>query len=61
MNKCKEEGYPVTSSGLYYAGEKYGFLIKKEGNRSLEFDKDKARTDARLKEKQINKQHKSSK
>ena len=41
LNKCKEEGYPVTSSGLYYAGEKYGFLIKKEGNRSLEFDKDK--------------------
>ena len=41
MNKCEVEGYPVTSSGLYYAGEKYGFLIKKEGNRSLEFDKDK--------------------
>lgn len=41
LNKCKEEGYLVTSSGLYYAGEKYGFLIKKEGNRSLEFDKDK--------------------
>ena len=27
----------------------------------LEFDKDKARTDARLKEKQINKQHNNSK
>ena len=27
----------------------------------LEFDKDKARTDARLKERQINKQHKSNK
>ena len=27
----------------------------------LEFDKDKARTDARLKEKQINKQHKTAK
>lgn len=41
LNKCKEEGYSVTSSGLYYAGEKYGFLIKKEGNRNLEFDKEK--------------------
>lgn len=41
LNKCREEGYPVTSSGLYYAGEKYGFLIKKDGCKSLEFDKDK--------------------
>ena len=41
LNKCKEEGYPVTSSGLYYAGTKYGFLKKQEGNRNLEFDKEK--------------------
>ena len=40
LNKCKEEGYPVTASGLYYAGNKYGFLIKKEGSRNLEFNKD---------------------
>ena len=41
LNKCKEEGYPVTAGGLYYAGNKYGFLVKKEGSRNLEFNKDK--------------------
>ena len=41
LNKCKEEGYPVTASGLYYAGNKYGFFVKKEGSRKLEFNKDK--------------------
>lgn len=39
LNKCKEEGYPVTSAGLYWAGKKFGFLKKNEGCRNLEFDK----------------------
>lgn len=39
LNKCKEEGYPVTAGGLYFAGKKYGFLKKCEGSRNLEFDK----------------------
>lgn len=41
LAKCREEGYAVTSSGLYYAGKKYGFITSKEGERNLEFDKDK--------------------
>ncbi len=41
LNKCKEEGYPVTASGLYFSGKKYGFLIKKEGCRNFDFDKEK--------------------
>ena len=44
LNKCKEEGYPVTKSGLYYAGKKYGFLKATDKKRargfSLEFNKD---------------------
>lgn len=41
LNKCKEEGYPITAQGLYYAGNKYGFLTKHEGSRNLDFNKDK--------------------
>ena len=41
LEKCKEEGYPVTSAGLYFAGKKYGFLVKQEGCRNLDFDKEK--------------------
>lgn len=41
LNKCKENSYPVTASGLYFSGLKYGFLKRKEGNRNLEFDKEK--------------------
>lgn len=41
LNKCKEEGYPITASGLYQSGLKFGFLTKKEGNRNLDFNKDK--------------------
>lgn len=41
LNKCAEENYPITASGLYYAGIKYGFLKKHEGERNLDFDKDK--------------------
>lgn len=41
LNKCKEKGYPITASGLYYAGMKNGFLTKKEGSRNLDFDKEK--------------------
>lgn len=41
LQKCEEEGYPITRAGLYYAGKNYGFLISSEGNRKLEFDKDK--------------------
>ena len=41
LNKCKEEDYPITASGLYYAGIKNGFLTKKEGNRNLDFNKEK--------------------
>ena len=41
LEKCKEEGYPITASGLYYSGKKYGFLIKKEDSRILEFNKDR--------------------
>ena len=41
LNKCKEMGYPVTASGLYFAGKRFGFLIKKEGIRNLEFNKEK--------------------
>ena len=40
LNKCREEGYPITSGGLYYAGKKYGFLVKKDG-KNLDFNKDK--------------------
>lgn len=39
LNKCKEYGYPITASGLYHAGLKNGFLIRKEKRKSLEFDK----------------------
>lgn len=41
LNKCKEKDYPITASGLYYAGVKNGFLTKKEGNRNLDFNKEK--------------------
>ncbi len=41
LNKCKEENYPITASGLYYAGIKNGFLFKKEGSRNLDFNKEK--------------------
>lgn len=40
LNKCKEEGYPVTAPGLYFAGKKFGFIKRNEGERNLEFDKD---------------------
>lgn len=40
LNKCREEGYPITASGLYYAGKKFNFIVKREGNRNLEFDKE---------------------
>ena len=38
LNKCKEKGYPVSASGLYFSGRKYGFLKRKEGSRNLDFD-----------------------
>ena len=41
LDKCKEEGYPITSTGLYYSGKKYGFLKKNNKSRRLDFDKDK--------------------
>lgn len=41
LKKCKELGYPVTASGLYVAGYKYGFLVKQDGCRNLVFDKEK--------------------
>lgn len=41
LEKCREKGYPVTPSGLYYAGKKYGFLKKNDGIRNLDFNKDK--------------------
>lgn len=41
LNKCKELGHPVTANALYVAGRKYGFLKKKDGVKSLEFDKEK--------------------
>lgn len=41
LNKCKEEGYPITAGGLYFSGKKYGFLVKEEGSRNLVFDKTK--------------------
>lgn len=41
LNKCKEEGYPITAAGLYYAGKKYGFLVRQDGERNLDFDKEK--------------------
>ena len=40
LNRCREEGYPITASGLYYAGKKFNFIVKREGNRNLEFDKE---------------------
>ena len=39
LNKCKEEGYPITASGLYRAGHKYGFIIKREGKKRVKLDK----------------------
>lgn len=41
LNKCKEENYPITAAGLYYAGIKNGFLTKREGERNLDFNKEK--------------------
>lgn len=39
LKKCEDEGYPITRMGLYLAGQKNGFLVKKEGMRNFEFDK----------------------
>lgn len=41
LNKCKEENYPITRMGLYVAGQKNGFLVKHEGMRNFEFNKEK--------------------
>lgn len=41
LEKCKQEGYPITRMGLYLAGQKYGFLIKQQGLRNFEFNKEK--------------------
>ena len=41
LNKCKEEGHPITRQGLYQAGKKYGFLTKVEGKKELDFDQEK--------------------
>ena len=41
LNKCKEEGYPITASGLYRAGYKYGFIVKKEGKKRVTLNKTK--------------------
>lgn len=41
LDKCRKEGYPMTRQGLYFAGEKYGFFTKKEGEKNLEFNKEK--------------------
>lgn len=41
LQKCEEEGYPMTPAGLYYAGKTCGFLVSSEGMRTLEFDKKK--------------------
>lgn len=41
LKKCKDEGYPITAAGLYFAGKKYGFLKKNDNDKSLSFDKNK--------------------
>ena len=39
--RCQEAGHPMTAMGVYTAGEKYGFIIKQEGKRSLYFDRER--------------------
>lgn len=41
LNKCKERGHPMTSMGLYVAGEKNGFLTKSDGKHQWDFDQKK--------------------
>lgn len=41
LKKCKDEGYPIGRMGLYLAGKREGFLSKKEGQRTYDFDKEK--------------------
>ena len=41
LKKCEEEGYPIGRMGLYIAGKREGFLSKKEGQFTYDFDKEK--------------------
>lgn len=40
LKKCEVEGHKITRSALYQIGKKEGFITKKEGVRSLDFNKE---------------------
>lgn len=41
LEKCRENNCNVTASGLYFAGNKYGFLKKSDDNFHYTLDKEK--------------------
>ena len=40
LKKCEVEGHKITRSALYQIGKKEGFITKKEGVKSLDFNKE---------------------
>ena len=40
LKKCEVEGHKITRNGLYRIGKKEGFITKKEGVKSLDFNKE---------------------
>lgn len=39
LERCKEKGYRITRMGLYIAGKREGFIVKKNGEKELDVDK----------------------